>query len=118
MVTNLGRRKFTAASNRACSFIVGLDSPNWMTGMLDAEYLMMSGGRMPGGSWRSADCSWETICATAVGMLAPGWKNTLMTAMPFSDCDSMCSMSLTVVVRLRSFCAVIRLPISWADRPP
>ena len=50
-------------------------------------------------------------------MLAVGWKKTLMTAMPASDVDSMCSMSLTVVVRLRSFCAAMRWPISCADRP-
>ena len=39
-----------------------------------------------------------------VSMLAPGWKNTLTTPMPSSDCDSMCSMSLTVVVSARSKC--------------
>jgi hypothetical protein len=36
-------------------------------------------------------------------MLAFGWKKTLMIEMPLSEVDSMCSMSLTVVVRLRSF---------------
>ncbi len=50
-------------------------------------------------------------------MLALGWKKILMTAMPDSVCDSMCSMSDTVVVRLRSFCEVMRWPISWADMP-
>ena len=37
--------------------------------------------------------------------------------MPASEVDSMCSMSLTVVVRLRSFCAAMRWPISCAGRP-
>ena len=50
-------------------------------------------------------------------MFAVGWKKTLMTEMPASEVDSMCSMSLTVVVRLRSFCAEIRLPISAGGRP-
>ncbi len=86
--------------------------------MLDAEYLMTSGGVMPGGSWRSWACSIATTCAIAVWMFAVGWKKTLMIVMPASDVDSMCSMSLTVVVRLRSFCAAMRWPISWAGRPP
>ena len=38
-----------------------------------------------------------------------------MTPMPFSDCDSMCSMSLTVVVMLRSLGATMRLAISSAE---
>jgi hypothetical protein len=63
--------------------------------MLDAEYLMTSGGVMPGGSWRSWACSIATTCAIAVWMFAVGWKKTLMIVMPFSDVDSMCSMSLT-----------------------
>ncbi len=50
MVTSRGRKKFTAASKTACSVMVGLDSPSWMIGMLDAEYLITSGGRMPGGN--------------------------------------------------------------------
>ncbi len=52
--------------------MVGLDTPSWMTGMLDAEYLMTSGGRMPGGICRSWACSSATTWAMAVGMLAPG----------------------------------------------
>ena len=78
--------------------------------MLDAEYLITSGGVMPGGSWRTCVCSDATTCAIAVWMFAVGWKNTLMIVMPASDCDSMCSMSLTVVVRPRSVCAGDALP--------
>ena len=59
-----------------------------------------------------------TTWAIAVWMLAVGWKNTLITEIPASEVDSMCSMSLTVVVRLRSFCAAMRCPISVAGRPP
>jgi hypothetical protein len=53
----------------------------------------------------------------AVWMFALGWKKTLMIVIPASEVDSMCSMSLTVVVRPRSFCAAIRCPISWALSP-
>ena len=40
-----------------------------------------------------------------------------MTPRPVNDCDSMCSMSLTVVVRERSDGVVKRLSISSAERP-
>ena len=113
-----GRSTLMAVSNTVCSGSVGLDSASCTTGMLLAEYLMMSGGVMPGGSWRSCACMMDTTCAMAVGMFAVGWKKTLMTETPASDCDSMCSMSLTVVVRPRSVCDEMRLPISCADRPP
>jgi hypothetical protein len=46
-----------------------------------------------------------------------GWKKTLMTEMPGSEVDSMCSMSLTVVVSPRSLEEAMRWPISWAGRP-
>ena len=85
--------------------------------MLEAEYLMISGGVMPGGIWRSTVCSIAVTCAIAVWILALGWKKTLMTEMPTRLCDSMCSMSLTVVVSVRSLTAATRAPISWADRP-
>ena len=41
---------------RVCSGRVGLDRPSCTTGMLEAEYLMISGGVMPGGSWRTCVC--------------------------------------------------------------
>ena len=59
---------------------------------------MTSGGVVPGGSWRSSVCETAVTWATARSIRAPGWKKTLTTATPRSDCDSMCSMSLTVVV--------------------
>jgi hypothetical protein len=42
--------------------------------MLDAEYLMTSGGVIPGGNWRTCVCTEATVCAIAVWMLAVGWK--------------------------------------------
>ena len=85
--------------------------------MLDAEYLITSGGVVPGGNCRTCACVLATICASAVWILALGWKNTLMIDTPPSDCDSMCSMSLTVVVRLRSVTETMRSAISLAGRP-
>ena len=78
IVTSCGRSVLTAASNTVCSGRVGLDRPSWITGMLDAEYLITSGGVIPGGSWRSCACSIATTWAIAVWMLAVGWKKTLM----------------------------------------
>ena len=73
MVTSRGRRKFTRGiEHRLLGHAWGWTSPSWMTGMLDAEYLITSGGRMPGGSWRNCACSIATTCAMAVGMLAFG----------------------------------------------
>src|ERR1700712_637745 len=61
IVISWGRRMLTAASNIDCSGSVGLDSASWITGMLEAEYLMISGGVMPGGSCFSCACSIETV---------------------------------------------------------
>jgi hypothetical protein len=101
-VTSCGRSWLTAASNTAFSGRVGEDSASWITGMLEAEYLITRGGVMPGGNWRTCGCMAATTWAMAVWMLALGWKNTLMTVMPGSEVDSICSMSFTVVVRPRS----------------
>jgi hypothetical protein len=117
MVTSCGRSWLIAESNTACSGRVGLESASWITGIDEAEYLMISGGVVPGGSWRTCVCEIATTCASAVWMFAFGWKKILMTDTPESDVDSMCSMSLTVVVRLRSVCPVRRLPISCGERP-
>src|SRR4029077_6719835 len=78
---------------------------------------MMNGGVMPGGSTRST--VWETAVTweTAASMLVPGWKNTLMTAMPLTDWDSMCSIPATVVVMARSWIVTIRRSMSSGPRP-
>ena len=78
---------------------------------------MISGGVIPGGSCRTCGCTAATTCASAVWMSALAWKNTLSTDTPDNDTDSICSMSLTVVVRPRSVWPAIRWPISWADSP-
>ncbi len=117
MVTSCGRNWLTVASNTDCSGSVGLDMASCMTGMLEAEYLITSGGVMPGGSCRTWVCTEATTWAMAVWMFAVGWKNTLITVTPASDRDSTCSMSLTVVVRPRSVWPAMRWPISCADRP-
>jgi len=50
-------------------------------------------------------------------MSAPGWKKTLITATPFRDCDSMCSMLSTSVVSARSTGEVTRCAMSSAEKP-
>ena len=89
----------------------------WRIGTLDALNRRMNGGVMPGGSTRST--VWETAVTweTAASMLVPGWKNTLMTAMPFSDWDSMCSIPATVVVMARSSIVTMRRSMSSGPRP-
>ena len=57
------------------------------------------------------------ICETAASIDAPGWKNTLITATPFTVCDSMCSMSLTVVVIARSSTVTMRRSMSSGANP-
>ena len=78
---------------------------------------MTNGGTAPGGSERN--CTWliAVTSATAMPMSTCGWKKILMMARPISDCDSMCSMSLTVVVMPRSLGDAMRLAICSADRP-
>ena len=71
-------------------------------GTLEALKVMINGGVVPAGNCLSWVWDWPAICAIAMLIFTPGWKNTFMTAMPFNDCDSMCSISLTMVVKLRS----------------
>ena len=78
---------------------------------------MISGGVVPGGNCRNWVCEIAVICAIAFSIFACGWKNTFTTAIPFRDCDSLCSMSSTVVVRVRSVSVTIRLAMSWEFSP-
>src|ERR1700681_1444795 len=48
---------------------------------------------------------------------AVGCRNTLTTATPFKDCDSICSMLLTLVVRERSKIETMRVSISEGAKP-
>src|ERR1700761_1426449 len=77
----------------------------------------MKGGVVPGGE----DCSWvcETavICANERSALTLGWKKYLTTAVPFTDWDSVCSTSLTVVCAVRSEKSTMRSAISSGKRP-
>ncbi len=72
---------------------------------------------VPGGRARSSVWAMELICASAISGLTLGWKNTLMTATPLYDCDSMCSMSLTVVVMARSVTVTMRFSMSSGVSP-
>ncbi len=72
---------------------------------------MMNGGVVPAG--RNRNCTWlmALTWATAWAMFTLGWKKILMIPTPTSDCDSMWSMSLTVVVMPRSALVTMRLAI-------
>src|SRR5260370_14760901 len=78
---------------------------------------MINGGVMPVGSWRSWVCDEAVTCATELLISVFGWKKTFTTAIPFSDCDSMCSILLTTVVRFRSVTETIRSDISCGASP-
>jgi hypothetical protein len=77
----------------------------------------MKGGVVPGGDWRSCVCDTPVICANDSSSLAPGWKKYFTTAMLLSDCDSVCSTSLTVVCAVRSLKRMMRVAISSGCRP-
>jgi len=62
-------------------------------------------------------CDCAAICDTALSTEASGWKNTFTTVMPASDCDSMCSMPVRVVVSDRSNWVANRRSISSGGRP-
>ncbi len=72
---------------------------------------------MPGGSGRRMVCDSAVISAIDVSTRVPGCRNTLMTATPGYDVDSMCSMSLTVVVIARSSIVTMRSAISCGGIP-
>jgi hypothetical protein len=57
---------------------------------------------MPGGICFSTVCEMAVTCAIAALMFTLGWKKILTTDSPFNVCDSTCSMSLTVVLSVRS----------------
>jgi hypothetical protein len=86
-------------------------------GTLEALNRMMAGGVMPVGSECSTDCEEAASWATAASTLALGWKKTRITPMPGSDSDSMCSMSLTWVVKARSERTVMTSAISSGETP-
>ncbi len=62
----------------------------------------MIGGVLPAGICFSSVWEMAVTWAVAVRMSTLGWKKILTTAMPCVVWLSICSMSLTVVVRTRS----------------
>jgi len=62
---------------------------------------------------------WQTAvtCAVQASIFAPGWKKTLMTAVPFSVVDSIRRMSLTLAERKYSLSVVTRCSISSVAMP-
>ena len=86
-------------------------------GTREALYCRMFGGVMPAGNARVS--VWEVAVSWAMpdSIRAPGWKKILITDEPATDWDSMCSMSLTVLVNTRSVMRAMRALISSAGRP-
>src|SRR5712671_6941239 len=78
---------------------------------------MISGGVVPGGMVRSRVWLMAVTSALAEPMLASGWKKTRISPTPASDCDSMCSMLLTVVVIARSEMVTMRPSTSFGESP-
>ncbi len=80
-------------------------------GTLEALYWMMKGGVDPGG--RARNCTWLIAVTWAIAwpIFTLGWKKILMMLVPTNDCDSMWSMSFTVVVKPRSALVAMRLAI-------
>ena len=78
---------------------------------------MISGGVVPGGMVRRRVWLIAVTSASAAPMLASGWKKTRISPTPAIDCDSMCSMLLTVVVIARSEMVTMRPSTSFGDRP-
>ena len=86
-------------------------------GTLEALYWMTSGGVVPGGSWRNLGLRDGRDLRHRVADVDARLEEDLMTEMPFSDCDSMCSMSLTVVVSERSLSVTMRSAICSGEKP-
>src|SRR5690348_16340661 len=117
MVANEVRRTLLPRSKICDSDSSSLDSASCITGTVEALYARMNGGLVPGGANRNCVCDTPVICAYDSSSLTVGWKKYLTTAMPLSDCDSVCSTSLTVVCATRSENSTIRMDISSGDRP-
>ena len=77
----------------------------------------MKPGVVPGGIWRTVLCAVAVSSDIAISTRAPGWKKTLTILRPFMLWDSMCSMSLTVVVSERSYWVAMRSSMSSAVSP-
>ena len=74
MVANWVRMKFWPRSKSSCSLSVLLERPSCRMGTVEASYLMMLGGEVPGGKMRSMLCERAVTCASASSTLALGWK--------------------------------------------
>src|SRR5205809_4299567 len=78
---------------------------------------MLSGGVFPGGIVLRRVWLMAVTSASADPMFASGWKKTRIRPTPASDCDSMCSMLLTVVVIARSEMVTMRPSTSFGESP-
>ena len=95
LVASGTRTKFVAKSPSSASVRFGLERLSCMIGTSVALNRIMNGGEMPGGMLCVTPCDAAVICAIPASTFASGWKYTLITLSPASDCDSTCSMSFT-----------------------
>lgn len=116
MVMSCGCSVCMVVLKMVCLGSVGEDSVSCIIGMLDVEYLIISGGVMLGGSWCNCDCMEVIIWVMVVWMLVLGWKNILIMVILVRDCDLMCLMLFIIVVSLCLFWVVMCWFIFWVDR--
>ncbi len=79
--------------------------------------MTISGGVAPGGICLSRVCEIAVTCAFAVAILTEGRKKILTMPKVVYEFDSMCSISLTVVVSARSNGVMMR-PTIWSGGKP
>jgi hypothetical protein len=77
------------------SFGSSLENTSVPTGTLPASKRMTNGGTVPGGMNARARFTYDTVSAIARDMSGPGWNCSLISAAPWMDLDSTCSMPLT-----------------------
>jgi hypothetical protein len=82
IVASWVRMKFCPMSNSSCSLRLLDSRPSCRIGTLEASYLIMLGGVIPGGSGRRIACETAVIWASASSTLALGWRYTRVTEAP------------------------------------
>src|ERR1700733_11126487 len=87
-----------------------------MIGTVDALKRRIHGGFTPGGMRKRMEFTAAPICDMAASMRTCGWKEILITDAPFTVCESIALISLTVAMT-NSLKVVTRCSISFADKP-
>ena len=102
-VESWGRTKFCDRSSTCCSDNRVLEKGQLQHRHGRGAVIERSGAAgCPPASGGSRSGDTEVTWAVAVRISTLGWKNILMMPMPYMDWLSICSISFTVVVRMRS----------------